>query len=510
MAVSHCYTLIHALTMSEKRQFVAFSERHVVGEEKKYLALFHILESMPTYNEHQVQKAMREKGLNTKWFKGDQNYLYNQLLEHLAQFHNGKSGNLQVKAGLMHIEILFDKGLFRQCRKEIEKAMALARMLEFFELQIQILFWERKIALATSEKTSRTIAQILDDLEQATAMIAIGNQYLLLYEKAESLRQRVIKTRKPADLAAFRKLLKDPLLGMRSHHPTKQSQIRFHQIHAMWAYLHKAKDDELAHNYAIIKLFDRSPEYRNEYPLDYIAIYSRILSILKLDDAKVFHAQLTNFRAFEPDIHSIGYRNIRAQIFAQSYMIELSAYLTQGNFSDAMRTVRAIEASMPEHAPFISKGNSLSFQFMISYALFANGEYKSARSALNQLLNEYDDKVRPDLYNFARLLSLMTHLELGNYSNIRSQASSIAYYFRKHGKLYATENKILNYFNNPEHYKGRRQLHYLELIEAQLEKIRSASIEKYALGYIDFFTWIASRRERVPMSTIAGRRNKRG
>jgi hypothetical protein len=499
MKPSDAFELIQSLSMSEKRQFVVYANRHVIGESNKYLSLFHLLQEMPVYDELQLINLVKKQGLVAKYLKADEHYLYQLLLESLVMQHDNKSANLLVKSALLKIEILFDKGLYRQCKKEIVKAIAISIKYELFEYHINLLLWERKAQVMSPAK-NYAIHSLHEKITLAITQLQHFTTYTKLYDKAVELRQSVIKTRTAFAIQKFKKLLQHDLLLS----PAKQSvqmQIRYHQIYAMWYYIHKDKTNELMHNKHIIQLLDKHPHFKEEYPLDFIAIYSRILSITKSGPAITFEKELTAFRSFKPLSQSITYDNIVAQIFTQSYMIQVSQLLSNKLFYTAGRILPELQTGIRYHKRFINPVTLLSLYFITAYTAFANGNLTIARQYVNNIINEFDDSLRPDIYNFSRLLNLMLHLELRNYSNIKSEYASVSYYFNKNKQLFKTENLVLSYFSNPKNYMYNSNGALL-VLQDNLEKIKEIKIEQFALNYIDFFTWIKARLSRQPMAEV--------
>ncbi len=499
MKPSDAFELIQSLSMSEKRQFVVYANRHVIGDINKYLQVFHLLQEMTIYDEQLLMTLVKQQGLVTKYLKADQHYLYQLLLESLVMQHNNKSANLLVKSALLKIEILFDKGLYRQCKKELFKAIAVAIKYELFEYHINLLFWERKTQVMSPDKLY-DIRALHEKTAQAITQLQQFTTFTMLYDKAVELRQSVIKTRTPSAIQKFKKLLHHDLL-LSPAGKSVQMQIRYHQIYAMWYYIHKDKTNELMHNKQIIQLLDKHAHFKEEYPLDFIAIYSRILSITKSGPAPMFEKELLAFRAFKPLSQSITYDNIVAQIFTQSYMIQVSQLLSNKSFYTAGRILPELQTGIQYHKRFINPVALLSLYFITAYTAFANGNLALARKYVNYIINEFDDSLRPDIYNFSRLLNLMLHLELRNYSNIKSEYASVSYYFNKNKKLFKTENLVLKYFSNPKNYMYNSNGALL-VLQDNLEKIKEIKIEQFALNYIDFFTWIKARLSRQPMAEV--------
>jgi hypothetical protein len=182
-------------------------------------------------------------------------------------------------------------------------------------------------------------------------------------------------------------------------------------------------------------------------------------------------------------------------------MIQVSQLLSNKLFYTAGRILPELQTGIHYHKRFINPVTLLSLYFITAYTAFANGNLTVARQYVNNIINEFDDSLRPDIYNFSRLLNLMLHLELRNYSNIKSEYASVSYYFNKNKQLFKTENLVLSYFSNPKNYMYNSNGALL-VLQDNLEKIKEIKIEQFALNYIDFFTWIKARLSRQPMAEV--------
>ena len=104
---SLAFTLIKNLTMSEKRYFKIFSERHTIGEQNKYVVLFDILDRMNNEDDDKIKDSLYKVKINPQFLSADRNYLYHLILKSLNDFHDSKTLNLEIKELLLSIEILF-------------------------------------------------------------------------------------------------------------------------------------------------------------------------------------------------------------------------------------------------------------------------------------------------------------------------------------------------------------------------------------------------------------------
>ena len=114
---SNAFVLVKSLTMSEKRYFKIFSERHTIGSQNKYVLLFDQLDHFDLEDDEVYCLNLKKLGVNADFISADKNYLYQLILKSLNDFHNSKTYNLEIKEALISIEILFHKGLYSECLK---------------------------------------------------------------------------------------------------------------------------------------------------------------------------------------------------------------------------------------------------------------------------------------------------------------------------------------------------------------------------------------------------------
>lgn len=491
MKYPNVYELIKSMNMSEKRQFKIYSSRHVIEGENKYIVLFDILEKMDEYDLNMLTSELKSLRKNTTFLKADMNFLYQLILKSLVLFHSGKSAQIILNESISVIEILYYKGLFIQCMKEIHKAAAIARNTELFSSLLKIMHYEKMVYshLHTAARTEASIIEEMTDINRTQQIII---QYFDLYNQANQIRIKIAKTRNIRELTAFDKIMQHPLLKNKYTPPSLDAQIKYHQIYAMWYYVHGNKKEEVKHNKKIATLFDGNLLYKEEHLVEYINTYARIISISKDMPEKIFYQELNNVRNIVIPSDKLYYLRVSAQVFNFSYSIELSMYLQKKQFAKATTIINDIENGLKKFKEILTPSYKITFLYMLAYYYFTIGNFDNARKKINILLNEYTEKDRPDLYNFAKLLNLFIHFELKNYSYIHYKRTSVQYYFKKQSSAYETENIILKFFSNEKNYTIDLEKSLLRL-ESELLNTKRHSLEKYAFNYFDFLDWIKSK-----------------
>ena len=117
------FVLIKSLTKSEKRQFTLYVGRMDSNENSKFLSLFQLMDKMKRYDE----KIILKKGIVTKQQLSNlKAHLYKQILISLRMNPMHKNIRIQIREQLDFATILYQKGLYKQSLKVLEKAKILA------------------------------------------------------------------------------------------------------------------------------------------------------------------------------------------------------------------------------------------------------------------------------------------------------------------------------------------------------------------------------------------------
>jgi len=486
--------------MNEKRYFSIYSRKHVIGERNKYGVIFEVLRELTTFDELVLKKEVRKQGFDTRYIKADQHYLYQLILRSLREFHVGKSANLRVKELLIDIEILQGKGMFSSCLKVITSALRICRDFEFFDLGLQVLYWERKIALL-GVAGARKENQILVEMNELTRLQSNIIHFTVLHEQAGKLRQRAVALRTKQAVDALKEFMKQKALESITSAGSVNAQIRYYQIHALWKNVTGDKRGELDVNQKIIELMDEQGPFSSEYPLDYVSIRSRILAITKDVNPAKFAGELQSFRSIEAPEGHLSAARLKAQVFNFSYMMQLSMLIGKSDFKEASLLFADVEEGYANYESMLPETSKITLLYMLSYIAYAQSNLKLARKKLNSLLNNFDKTVRPEIWNFARLLNVLIHFDENNTDSIKSEVASIAYYFKKQALTYRTETAVLKFLSRTTKLH-KMSIDELRKLSEKLESLQAEGLESKANVFFDFRLWVKSKIEKKTMAEV--------
>lgn len=413
--------LVHTLSMSEKRYFKVFSQRHVTKGNTHYLQLFELACSQESPDSKAFEEAVEESKIKAKYLAADKNYLYNLLLRALSNFHVGRTNSMMVKEWLHQVEILFDKGLYDQCLHLTAKARQAAEKYDLFALLMEISLWERKVLGEFDEisQIKESHSMVLDHLGFMDNMHAFMLLYYRLLEMEEDLRRKPVEERRKI----LKKFIAHPFLKSESVPLSFQATRHFWMIYALYYQWINHREEELKANEKLIRVMDANAQYREEYPWDYVEVYSRILNLKLYGQAKDFPEWLSFFREF-PEKLKKAPRNVEARITLDAFLFEIPWLIREKQWELLPDAFTQLSNNISIYRRQVTLEQRLESIFWEGRYYEAIGKPGESIRVLTPLMNEFEDDERLDIQIFGRILTLQAHYLRENYTILPYLADS--------------------------------------------------------------------------------------
>ncbi|MES2882189.1 MAG: hypothetical protein V4676_08580, partial [Bacteroidota bacterium] len=137
------FQLIHSLRKEEKRNFKLYIQRNSGNQDMKVIQLFDALDKMKEYDEavllNKINPIKKDQLANRK------GHLYKQILASLRLLETTDNIDIHLREQMDHARILYNKGLYVQSLKILDKAKELARVNNQYSFLVQMVFMEKKI-----------------------------------------------------------------------------------------------------------------------------------------------------------------------------------------------------------------------------------------------------------------------------------------------------------------------------------------------------------------------------
>jgi hypothetical protein len=399
------HQLIKNMSMSEKRYFKIYSSRHVIGYNNNYIHLFDAIDRQQEYDEERIKKYFGNQTF-IKHLPSEKHYLYNLILDGLNAFHKDRTFLTRYSNVLMNIEILYNKGLFEQCRKLIKKAKKDAYLLEKFSLLFLIIRWETLIYIKDEDvkglhKSFQEELRILEVIRIQSALMQIAfNIQIEIYKG------------KVTD-----KFLTQQQDEIKKYYPPRK------EVNSFWAryYYYSALGLIYSVQQKYLQCFNcfkdinllmqQEKQFISDLPHIYHTNNNNMINLMfALENYDKILATINHQRAFM-SVYKIKNNTLAQRVFLNTNESELYLYYKTEAYDKAINTIKRIE---PELKKIDIKFSPSLFDlfFMMAVNFLGTEDFKSAIKWLNKILNhEKEVNIRRELQINSRLLYLIVLLE---------------------------------------------------------------------------------------------------
>src|SRR5436189_2207491 len=169
------FLLVKTLEKSEKRNFKLFVKRNSGSENLKTIQLFDALDKMNEYDEKQLLK--KNKSIKKQQLSNIKANLYKQILSSLRIIKDEDNIDIQLHEQMDHARILYNKGLYLQSLKVLDKMKEQAKSNHQLTHLQQVLFFEKKIEALFITRSMRNRAdQLTKESEDVNEKLSVVNK----------------------------------------------------------------------------------------------------------------------------------------------------------------------------------------------------------------------------------------------------------------------------------------------------------------------------------------------
>ncbi|MBX7043995.1 MAG: hypothetical protein K1X85_13950 [Ignavibacteria bacterium] len=493
------FQLIKSLEQTEKRYFKVFSTMHVKGGESNvYSRLFDAIDRQSVYDEEEIKRQFKGEKF-TSQIHVAKNYLYNNILKSLRLYHSENTKLNELMDILRDVQILYDKSLYKQCRKLLDKAKKIAVRYEKHAQILAVLDWEKTLARtsAYAETGEKQLLEYYRDYKKAIEEINNINEYWRLATEVFLLRKKKGEIRNKEDLKRFNQIIKHPLMQDESSALTFLSKTFYYNTKGLYYLTNKDFQNLYLYCGKLVKHIE-SNEYLFKEDNYVSALYNLLLVQIELRKFGEAFKTITKLRGIES-----GSVTMRARIFVTSYDTELNLYLRTGEFEKGLKLVDAIEEGLKTYKEKINKESEVLFDYNVAYLYFGKSDLDNSLKWINRIINNKELTIREDIQCFARILNIIVHYELGNYDLIEYIVKSTRRYLSSKNTLNKFELAVLSHIKKLINTKTDKEKSGIyEDWKHELESMSADFLEIKALEYFDFISWIDSKMQGKQLAEV--------
>ena len=497
----HLFLLIKSLTKAEKRGFKIYATRNSAGD-AKFIQLFDALDKAKEFDEDSLIRRLPD--VNRNQLSNLKAHLYRQILTSLRLNYVNHNVDIQIREQIDYARILYDKGLYIQSLKVLEKAKSVSMQNSRISLSSEILGFEK---LIESQYITRSLRNRADQLiEESTEAMQAVQSYHKLSNLALRLYGIYIKAghvRNERDYQVTQAFFRRSLDEIRLDNP---GFIEKHYLHVSHAWYSLIVQDFLLlyrHAHRWVDHFRNHPSMLALEPIWYLKGMHVLLEALFMLGHDERHLQETRrLEEFMADPPARVTDNFETLGFQYLYTARINSHFMTGTFTEGLGLIPELLEKIERLSDRIDPHRVLVFYYKVACLHFCAGNLQASIDYLNRIINYPDSRLREDIHCFARILSLIAHYDLGNESLLEHQVRSTYRFIRKMNDLNPVQEEVLKFLRNlPAVRPGDLHARFRALRDRLLE-LREMPYQSRAFLYLDIISWLESKIEQKPIEEV--------
>jgi hypothetical protein len=495
------FQLVHSLQKSEKRNFKLYVQRNSANNDLKIVQLFDALDKMKEYDERElINKTVSIKKEQVSNMKA---HLYRQILASLRLLQSSENIDIQLHEQLDYARILYNKGLYLQSLKILERVKENAISHNQVSFLIEVLFLEKKIeslhitrsmqdrADALTEQSTKTNTQ----LERVTKLSNLALQLYSWYIKNGHARNK--DDEKEVE-SYFRNHVTDDIKNPEGFY----EKLYYSQSYCWYAFIRQ--DFLLYYRYTQkwVDLFTDESGMKEIETANYIkGLHNLLNAHFTLRNYTGFNKTISLMEDFRDSDIVKQSNNNRVQVFIYLYTAKINQHFLEGTFKEGITIIPEIDQQLKEFSIYMDGHRVLVFYYKIASLYFGAGDFSTAIDYLNKIINWKVD-LRNDLQCYARLLHLISHYELGNFQLLEYLIKSVYRFMAKMQNLSLVEEEMFKFLKNSFYLSARKLQPEFEKLLNKIKHLEKSKFETRAFAYLDIISWLESKVYNKPVYEI--------
>lgn len=489
------FRLIKALTPSEKRYFKIFVSKGSSAADAKFIKLFNILDKQSEYDEAKI--LTQDKTLKPSQLSNLKAHLYKQILQSLNNYNVDNDVEIKIRDILNHTNILYNKALYEQCWKMLEKGRQLAEVNDKQRLLFEIIEFEKRLLtklIRTDIKEK--VLDLVKESESQHKKLQNINIFQNLSIRLYSFYLQLGFIRNSNDFEIVNRFLYSSLPAFTEENLAfDEKNYLYNSLVGYYAFI---QDIDRGYEYATkwVDLFEQHPEMIVPKVENYIKAIHNILNaqskLFKYHEFEKYSKKFDEIKNLEGlSLTS----NIKLSLFKYSSVHKLNKFFMTGRFTDGVKIIPQMAEDLDKFEDFLDTHTITIIHYKFACMYFGDEDYSMAVFWLNKIINSKDVNIRSDIHGFARILNLISHWELKNEDLVDYYIRSTYRYLIKKADFHLYQNYIFKFLRKlPGIMPDQLMAEFVELREKMIP-LQNNPYEKRAFIYFDIISWLESKIE---------------
>jgi hypothetical protein len=495
------FQLIKSLEKSEKRNFKLYVRRNTATEDLKIIQMFDALDKMTDYDEKQLLK--KTKNISKQQLSNIKANLYKQILSSLRLIKDEDNIDIHLHEQMDHARILYNKGLYLQSLKVLERLKETATAYQQLTYLQQALFFEKKIETLFITRSMQDRADKLSaESDEVNYQLSLVNKLSNLSLQLYSWYIKYGHARNEKDIKAVQSFFEEHLPEGALQAEGFYEKLYLWQSYVWYAFIRQDFLQYYRYSQKWVDLFAEYPGLTKVETASYIkGMHNLMGADFNLGNHEKLVQRIKQFEHFTKQKYLQQNENNRILAYQYLYTARINLYFLQGTFTKGLRLVPFLEDMLKEYGLYLDTHRVLVFYYKIASLYFGSGNNEKAIDYLNRIINQKGD-LRTDLQCYARLLHLIAHYELGNFDLLEYLIKSVYRYMAKMESLSKVEEEVFTFLRRSFHVGAHALKPEFEKLLDKLKKYETNPLETRAFVYLDIISWLESKISGVHVQDV--------
>ncbi|MCU0435329.1 MAG: hypothetical protein MUC87_17870 [Bacteroidia bacterium] len=482
--------LVHALTQSEKRQFVL--ENSEQKPTSGFMALYHwyTKQDEPSSPDAAVLKKLK---LTPATLAVQKNYLNGKLTDFLARAVSDNTDTLQIRQLISQAEALFQRGLRDHAKKIVRRAFQLAEYAELFIYQLALYELLENYALHNSD-----FQELIDFDRKKLAIMRILETEIACHRLSAdviALGTGMDFARTPAEKKRIKETAAHPLMLGEEAMPSLRS--RYHLTHARIHFYNMTQDSVRMVKLCLehFQFFDKNPELAGRDIAYFVSMsFNMVVNLIQLGHPHQVKDVINRWERLP-----VEYKPAMTDFFLQQHQffsseLAFRKVLLEGKPELLIREMpRVQKLKSSEHQYQQVYINSIRFYEALA-AYFAGKRKDALRYLIDELQDESIMNRRYRLVMRSMLLRLMIHCDEEHDDVVEELAKQLDRFIRRHQCQNFSDGIMAAFFKK---WPGLTATQRKSLHASTIKKIENCYSEQrdwqFAINYRFCMAWMHTK-----------------
>ncbi|MBC7946239.1 MAG: hypothetical protein H7Y42_00055 [Chitinophagaceae bacterium] len=495
------FQLIKSLEKSEKRNFKLFARRNSATEDLKVIQLFDALDKMGDYDEAALLR--KNKTISKQQLSNLKSNLYKQILSSLRIIKDENNIDIQLHEQMDHARILYNKGLYHQSLKVLDRMRETARAYNQLTYLQQVLFFEKKIeALFITRSMQNRADQLSLDSNAVNAQLSLVNKLSNLSLQLYSWYIQHGHARNRKDENELKEYLANHLPEEAKAATGFYERLYLYQSYCWYSFIRQDFIQYYRNTQRWVDLFNQQPEMIEVETGNYIkGMHNLMGAHFDLLNPKKLAETIEQFERFAHRKLVTQNENNRILVFIYLYTSKINLCFLEGRFTDGLKLVPHIEEKLKEFELYLDRHRVLVFYYKIACLYFGSGNNEKAVLYLSKIIHQ-KTSLRTDLQCYARLLHLIAHYELGNFELLEYLTKSVYRFMARMDSLSHVEEEMFKFLRRSFAVGARTLKPEFQKLLSTLRQYEGNPLETRAFAYLDVISWLESKINGVNVQDV--------